>query len=233
MSRLIFILSIWLPAAVANAQGNAAAANGTSMVTKLEDVSGSLYFDVNAKSTKGTPFLLDKTANGMLAVQKKEETKYNGFECRFDLLNNSIQVLFAGNWYVLKDRLNEAKLYYMQGNDTVKFTLRSNYPAAAGNDSLTIYEVVEDGPAFQLLRYLRKTKADISIQGSAYQYEYRQTESWYLYNAAMKKMAAIQKNVLTINIVPDKQLEAYQANHKMPRKTSDWKKMVQWLNTSM
>jgi hypothetical protein len=215
------------------AQGIAASANSTSMVAKLEDLSSSLYYDVNTSNTKGSPFLYDKNATGILWVQKKVETKYNGFECRFDLLNNRMQVQFAGNWYIINDKINQAILKYLKGRDTVGLSLRSNYPSVGGNDTSSIYEVVEDGHAYQLLRYLRKTKADISMQGSNYQYEYRLFETWYLYNATSQKIESIDSGPLSSGIIPPKILDAYKSDHKMPRKTADWKKMVKWLNASV
>lgn len=233
MSRLLILIANILLANLANAQGIAASANGTSMVAKLEDLSSNLYYDVNANATKGSPFLFDKTGTGTLWVQKKEEIKYTGFECRFDVMTNKMQVLFAGNWYAINDRINQASLSYVQGRDTVKMLLRSHYPSIAGaNDSTTIYEVVEDGKSYQMLRYYRKTKTDISMQGSAYQYEYRLSESWYLYNATLHKIASIEKNPISSGIIPPDQLEAYKAGHKLPRKLGDWKKMVQWLNAT-
>jgi len=215
------------------AQGISASANGASMATKLEDLSSSLYYDVNTNNTKGAPFLNDKNATGVLWVQKKVETKYNGFECRFDLLNNRMQVQFAGNWYIINDQINQAILKYLKGRDTVSISLRSNYPPVGGNDTASIYEVVEDGHAYQLLRYLRKTKADISMQGSNFRYEYRLFETWYLYNATLQKIESIDSGPMFSGIIPAETWDAYKSDHKMPRKTADWKKMVKWLNTSI
>jgi hypothetical protein len=144
-----------------------------------------------------------------------------------------MQVLFAGNWYAIHDRINQASLYYLQGRDTVNLLLRSHYPAIVGShDSTAIYEVVEDGKAYQLLRFYRKTKADISLQGTTYQFEYRLSESLYLFSALQNRIEAIEKNPLATGIIPIDQLEAYKAKHKAPRKMGDWKKMVHWLNAA-
>lgn len=225
MKPLFFLLMMWMGgrawAQIANPQSN-------PFLLKIDEM-GKLLPNVGKDNVKGFPFLHEENAKGW--VKLKSGIRVTGFNLQMDLYNNALYFIWNGEYYQFAEPVMECQLAFPDNEDSLRYLFRSGYPVFGDRPATTLYQVLADGPRFQLLNYIRKNKVDIATYGTTINQEYKQSSEWYLYDVQTQELQAVSKKTDPASVIRHPLLAAYVQQAGKPKTEQDWVALVAYINT--
>ena len=208
--------------------GQTTAAQSNPFLMKIDEM-GRVLPNVGKDNVKGFPFLHEVTAKGW--VKLKNGNRVSGFDLQVDLYNNALYFIFNGQYYQFAEPVAECQLAFPDNDDSLRYQFRTGYPVFRDRPATTLYQVLADGPRYQLLNYIRKNKVDIATYGTTINQEYKQTSEWYLYDVQAQQLQPVSKKTNPATVIRHPLLAAYVQQAGKPKTEQDWLILLNYINT--
>ncbi len=193
------------------------------------DELGKSMVDRNKDAILGSPYLCDNWGTG--CVKLRSSRKLQGFDLQFDLVKNEVYFIWLGKPYHFAEPVEECQLWYLDGDDTLKFFLRSNYPPIQSKTTTSLYIIEADGNKWQLLNYASKKVVDYYVYATSTERKYKSVEEWYLFDVGNNRMIPLERKMNMDSISMEPSIKAFIVKNGRPKSKPDWERLVHFLNS--
>lgn len=171
--------------------------------TEVRDINGQpWHLDNIGPKVNGTPMLSDYWGTG--SVKCVDNKGLDSIQMNIDLEYNRVLFVKDGLTYGFSDQVLECRYTYTEEGKTKETIFRSNYPEAGSHRPATLYEVLGQGPRYQLLRYSsKKTLERREFNGPLTLY-YQLSSELFIYDSTTQTMHKIKpKKSSVTDALPD------------------------------
>jgi hypothetical protein len=200
MKKLLFFLCL-LQGLSAIAQQ--AVLNNTSVgyVGEVYDLSGHPLIGKGYYDVKGTPLFTDNWGTGIIKFSNGNYMK--DAPLRFSLYNNQLYSRKGDIEVALVDRVKEFSFVYEENNESHEVLFRNGYPESKpGVGEEQFYQVLVDGPRYQLLKRSYKTIQEVFDYTSAPAKAFNTWTELYIFDAHSRIFTQIKNKQPLADAMP-------------------------------
>lgn len=125
----------------------------------------------------------------------------------FNLFQHRLYYQLDSLAFVFVEPVREFTLQSVDKGDTVNHVFRNGYPGVNPGSWQTYYELIADGPTFQLVMLPRKILRDYYDYGSPITKIFRLVTDYFIFNKQDYSLAGIKPKQLLSTIIPGKDVE--------------------------
>lgn len=166
----------------------------------LRDMSGRPIAATNSE-IKGSPFLNDKWGTGYVKLGNGRVIK--DIFLRFNLFSNELNYKVDEVEFALTENASEFFFSYEEEGISHQVLFRNGYPGAKPATAKLFFEVMADGPRFQLLKRSYKSVSESYGYGSAPVKAYRQESEIFIYDAQLGSISLVKNKQPLGESVPE------------------------------
>lgn len=144
----------------------------------------------------GTPWLSMDWGKGY--VQLLNGKRADSILMNFDLEYHRPMYTYAGAVYEFRDSVQEFKFDYVENSVQKTAFFKSGYPAASRHKASTLYQVLAEGPKYELLKYSDKKSRERRDYNGPMKIHYELYSELYIYNSATQTMRKIQNKLSSV-----------------------------------
>jgi hypothetical protein len=193
-----FLLPCILCSLLGSAQTTLNKAN-TSFV-ELYDANGRPLTSKSRKEIKGSPMLNDNWGKGTIKFRNKKV--FENALLRFNLFSNKLFYKVDDMELAIIDPISEFSFSYEENNEQHSVVFRNGYPGNTTDPGEVFYQVLSEGPRFQLLKHSYKTVQDYYEYGSAPTKIFRYASELFIYDAKMQTLKLVKNKQPLTESVP-------------------------------
>lgn len=238
MKTIFFVFCLAL-SFFGNAQlnkGKYAGNDGATKNMEFYDNNGNLIPIGFHPNIDGSPMLFHKSGFGTVIFQNN--AKLNDSSLNYSLVDDKLYFIRSGKYYTFKQPVKEFTLQFPDDSLRIMiYHFKSGFPKTDKLETTSLYEMLYEGKAFQLLKWQHKKVEEHSNYGSAADKEFVTDIVYYLYLQATGKMTKlgmkISQNDLK-KLLPTyiSKIDAYVSQHKINfKKESDILPLFQFIES--
>ena len=141
---------------------------------------------------QGSPMLNENWGTGSVILKNGQH--FNDLNLQFSLEQNQLFFKKDSVVYLFPSPVLEFLIQFNKDGVDKKVYFKSNYPEIGKHTPDNFYEVINDGPKIQLLRYLKSKVEDQYVYNQSSKREYTVSEEWYIYDIKNNKIVKINNN---------------------------------------
>ncbi len=142
----------------------------------------------NVSNMQGFPYLIAEWVKGV--VYFKNGKQYNTGDLQFDWVKNELHFKYNNRTCTFVDTVAEFLLFDTSANGVTP-DFRAGYPSFGKPTKNLFYQVIKDGPKFQLLKYWSKHEREVYTYDGPYAKQYFKVEDWYMYDVKNNQLKYI------------------------------------------
>jgi hypothetical protein len=205
----------------------------TNFMVEAYNIRGRPIVNKDNNNIEGSPLLSDDWSKGTVYFRDGGIAK--DIEIKFNLEKNEVYFNRNGELFLFNDPVLSFRILLQVEGNADELLFRSGYPVNGRFSKETLYEVIADGPKFQLVNYRFSYPSDIYVYGSTgSKKKFTPSEEIYVYDVAFGKMTKVKRNESTISdALPDLRAKINQlttANKLKLKSNDDLKKLFELLN---
>jgi hypothetical protein len=205
----------------------------TNFMVEAYNIRGRPIVNKENNNIEGSPLLNNEWSKGTVYFRDGGVAK--DIEIKFNLEKNELYFNRGGELFLFDEPVLSFRILLHVEGDAEELLFRSGYVAHGRFSKETLYEVIADGPKFQLVNYRFSYPSDIYVYGSTgTKKKFTPSEELYVYDVAFGKMTKVKRNESSISdALPDLKAKINQlttANRLKLKSNVDLKKLFELLN---
>ena len=189
-----FVLVTFISSAQSSFGGN------NSNLTEIYDVNGWPLSSKVKYEIKGSPMLTDNWCKGSVKFSNGRILK--DALLSFNLFNNQLYYKLEDIQFSFIDQISEFTFLYEENGKEKNLLFRSGYPGNTPVAGRIFYEVIAEGPRFQLLKHSYKALRDYYEYSTALAKNFRLFSDMYIYDMQTKSLKYIKNKQLLAELMP-------------------------------
>lgn len=205
----------------------------TNFMVEAYNIRGRPIVNKDNDNIEGSPLLSNEWSKGTVYFRDGGIAK--DIDIKFNLEKNELYFNRSGELFLFNDPVLSFRILLQAEGNTGELLFRSGYPVNGRFSKETLYEVIADGPKFQLVNFRFSYPSDIYVYGSTgSKKKFTPSEEIYVYDVAFGKMTKVKRSESSVSdALPDLKAKINQliATNKLKLKSNDdLKKLFDLLN---
>ncbi len=155
---------------------------------------------------KGSPMFQEEWSKGNVVFSNGRVL--NNALLHFNLYQHRLFYQLDSIAFVFVDPVTEFTIIAEDKGDSIKHVFRNGYPGFRA-DGLIYYEVIAEGPIYQLLMFRKKILRDYYEYGSPITKIFRLVEEYFIFNKKVNTLSALKPKQSIQDIIPEKAGEIF------------------------
>lgn len=222
---ILFVSFLFFKVSYSQVSGRFLNTDGVPRDVEFLDLSGRPMPINDHSNINGTPFLQKKWKFGI--IELKNGNVFSDSSINYSLFDDKLFFRRDNNIYAIKYAVTGFSIENSEDSIQNKiYNFQNNFPAINRNDRSTFYEVLFAGKYLELLKWQHKKIKEIYNYSSPLQREFFLVQDYFIFFPKEKKIIELSSKVnlkeLRKNLPTySKQIDEYNATHKLNRKKKD------------
>jgi hypothetical protein len=198
------------------------------------DAEGKPFSRTNSARNKpeGSPMLNPGGGSGIVWFADGKRTP--PMDLQFNLQKNLLTFREGGSMLGFAQPVRAFRMIYIYADSLKDEYFRNGYPPRQGRSDRFFYQVLEDGPMYQLLAERSIQQVDAFTYLGGEKQAYKHMESWYLYDVRQQRFHLVRPNrkqPLDAGSELKSRVQAIASDSALNlKKPGDWPRLVRGLN---